>query len=173
MNMKRLKAFTLIEMIISVTLFSIIIVFLYQTLDITQKSNKIYKKELWKIEKLQDIKILFFEDILNSTNLNILKDKNKNAILRFNSSNTFHNSFYTNILYIVSKENNLLRIESKIKYSKKTKTEYLQNENRYIDTIQKNVKIFNVYHNEKNKNTYTIYLKLENEKELILSVNTI
>jgi len=173
MNMKRLKAFTLIEMIISVTLFSIIIVFLYQTLDITQKSNKIYKKELWKIEKLQDIKILFFEDILNSTNLNILKDKNKNAILRFNSSNTFHNSFYTNILYIVSKENNLLRIESKIKYSKKTKTEYLQNENRYIDIIQKNVKIFNVYHNEKKKNTYTIYLKLENEKELILSVNTI
>ena len=164
------KSFTLIEMIISVTLFSIIIIFLYQTLDITKKSNKIYKEELNKILKAQDIKKLFFEDMLNVKNIQIYSTENENMILSLETSNTFHNSFYINILYIVSKENNLIRVESLEKYYNKKEQKFINNQNIYVDKIKINVELFNIYQNKK---VYTIYIKTKDKKETIVSINTL
>lgn len=164
------KSFTLIEMIISVTLFSIIIIFLYQTLDITKKSNKIYKEELNKILKAQDIKKLFFEDMLNAKNIQIYSTENENMILSLETSNTFHNSFYINILYIVSKENNLIRVESLEKYDNKKEQKFINNQNIYVDKIKINVELFNIYQNKK---VYTIYIKTKDKKETIVSINTL
>ena len=164
------KSFTLIEMIISITLFSIIIIFLYQTLGITQKSNKIYKEELNKIIKSQDIKSLFFEDLLNAKNKKIYKTKNKNMILSMQTSNTFHNTSFINILYIVSRENNLIRVESIKKYDDKKIQKYVNSEKKYIDIIKKDIELFNIY---KNKNIYTIYLKTKQNKDILFSINTL
>jgi hypothetical protein len=157
-------------MIISVTLFSIIIIFLYQTLDITKKSNKIYKEELNKILKAQDIKKLFFEDMLNAKNIQIYSTENENMILSLETSNTFHNSFYINILYIVSKENNLIRVESLEKYDNKKEQKFINNQNIYVDKIKINVELFNIYQNKK---VYTIYIKTKDKKETIVSINTL
>ena len=46
------KSFTLLELIISITLFMIIVVFLYKTLDQTKHSNKLFsnKQNILKIE---------------------------------------------------------------------------------------------------------------------------
>ena len=170
MNYK--NSFTLIEMIISITLFSIIIIFLYSTLNITQKSNKIYKGELNKIIKKEDIKLLLFEDLITSETILISEDKNKNTILSFRSNNSYHNVFYTNILYIISKDNNLLRIESSLKYDKKKLSQFKNNKEKYVDIIQKDIKLFKVY-KHKNKSVYTIQIISKDKKDLLITINTI
>jgi len=171
-NIKR--SFTLIEVIISITLFSIIIIFLYSTLNITQRSNQVFKDELNKNIDKEDIKFIFFEDLINSKNkIKIYEDKDKNTILTFSTNNTFHNPFYTNITYLLGRKNNLLRIESNIKYDSKKIYQFKDNENRYIDKLVENIKLFRVYQDDKNKKKYTIYILYNNEKELIFTLNTL
>ncbi len=171
-NIKR--SFTLIEVIISITLFSIIIIFLYSTLNITQRSNQVFKDELNKNIAKEDIKFIFFEDLINSKNtIKIYEDKDKNSILTFSTNNTFHNPFYTNITYLISKKNNLLRIESNLPYDSKKIYQFKDNENRYIDKLVENIKLFRVYQDDKNKKKYTIYILYNNEKELIFTLNTL
>jgi len=171
-NIKR--SFTLIEVIISITLFSIIIVFLYSTLNITQKSNQVFKDELNKNIAKEDIKFIFFEDLINSKNsIKIYEDKDKNTILTFSTNNTFHNPFYTNITYLLSRKNNLLRIESNLPYDSKKIYQFKDNENRYIDKISSDIKLFKVYHDNKNNKKYTIYILYNNEKDLIFTLNTL
>ena len=171
--MNNKNSFTLIEMIISITLFSIIIIFLYSTLNIMQKSNQIYKDELNKIIKKEDIKLLLFEDLINTHEpIPLETDKEGNTILSFRSNNTYHNVFYTNILYIISKNKNLLRIESSLKYDKKKLSQFKNNKEKYVDIIQKDIKLFKVYQH-KNKSLYTIQIMSKDKKDLLITINTI
>lgn len=172
--MKLKKSFTLIEIIVSISLFSIIIIFLYSTLNITQKSNNFFKTQLNSSIKDKNIKLLIFQDFVNSSDIKIYPSKNKNNILAFETTNTYHNSFFTNITYILTKQNNLVRIESNIKYDKKNQQKYLDNENKYIDIIKTDVKNFRVY-KHKNKNIYTIEIISNNKtkKRVIITLNTV
>ena len=159
------------EMMISVVLFSIIIIFLYQALDITKNSNKFYTKKLNQLEIKSDIKKLLFEDFINSNIITKLsEDKNKNAILQLSSSNIYHNPFYTNITYFLSKEDNLLRCESKDKFDKEKVSDFI--ENSYIDIIDNNVTKFRISSDKKYPNSYSVYLKYQDESDIIFTLKT-
>jgi len=157
------KSFTLIEVLISIILFSILLIFLYQALEMTKKSNKFYSNKLTQIENKTKIKKLFFSDFRNKSSKIInLKDKEENSIIYFNTSNTFHNPFYTNIIYLVTKKHNLVRMECKNKFSKKKITDdYLQT--CYIDNILQNIKNFNLQFTKSNNEQFVIYIN--NNKE--------
>ncbi len=90
------RSFTLIEILISIVLMVIIILFLYQALDITQKSNEFFTNKLSKQENKTKIKKVLFSDIIysESNNTQLIEDKNKNTILQMKSSNTYHDSFF-------------------------------------------------------------------------------
>jgi len=137
------KSFTLIEMLISITLFSIIIIFLYDTLDLSKKANKFFYSKLELSKEQVKLKKLFFEDIINSDKNTIIihEDKNKNSILSMKSNNIFHNNFNNYITYFISKENNLLRIEHKKMY--KTKNNF-RNNKQFIDKVLKKIDLFKV-----------------------------
>jgi prepilin-type N-terminal cleavage/methylation domain-containing protein len=157
------KSFTLIEVLISITLLSIITIFLYNTLDLSQKSNKFYSNKLDKYSKKSNIKKLFYEDILNCNkkNIKIYEDRNKNSIISFKTSNTFHNPFYNNVTYILSKEKELLRIQSMNIYNKKKLIKFKYEDNKYIDIVQNNIKIFKVILN----NGKIIFFIKDNKEE--------
>ena len=168
------SSFTLIEILISIVLLSIIIIFLYQTLDISQKSNKFFAKKVDQKIKITTLKKILFKDILLSTKEkvknNITIDKQENNILQLYTSNTYHNAFYNYITYMVSKKNNLLRIESKVKFDKyKLIDDFF--DVAYVDTLIKNVKKFKVIN--RNKNQYAIYLKVKDESFMLVNYKSI
>ena len=157
------------EMMISIVLFSIIVLFLYQALDMTKKSNQFYANKLYELESKSDIKKLMFEDIINSNGtVKIDEDKNKNNIFQFNSSNIFHNPFYTNVTYFLTKEDNLVRCESKDKFDKNKIYTFI--ENSYIDIVEHNVTKFRISYNKKYNNSYAVYIKYQDESEMIFTL---
>ena len=164
------KSFTLIEILISIVLLSIIVIFLYQTLDMSEKSNKFFHSKLSIKQNKTKIKKLIFYDIIYAKTIVMIEDKNRNTILKINTSNTYHNSFFLNTTYLLSKENNLLRIESKKVFdSKKLHDDFF--EYAYIDNIASNVLQFKTI--QKNKKEYTIYIKFKDESDMMLTFKAI
>jgi hypothetical protein len=157
------------EMMISIVLFSIIVLFLYQALDMTKKSNRFYSDKLNLLESKSNIKRLLFEDIINSDKVYPLDtDKNQNAILGFKTSNIFHNPFYTNITYFLTKNDNLVRCESKNKFNKRKTYNFI--ENSYIDIVEHNVTKFRISYNKKYKNNYSFYIQYKDKSDTIFTV---
>jgi len=144
------KAFTLIEVLISITIFSIIAFFLNHALDITQKSNKFYHDKLLIQEDTNYLKKMLFLDITNRlSNVTLDKDSDENMILTLETSHIYHNPFFTNITYLLTKEKNLVRIESKKKFNKKNLDDKFF-DNAYVDVIDTNVTRF-IGTNKKNQ----------------------
>ena len=137
------KSFTLLEVIISIGIFSVLMIFLYKTLDQVSFSNNTFKereKSLYKNNKIYKIMI---EDTLESSKVEILEDKNKNSVLKLISTNTFHNPSYKNITYLIDASNTLVRVESKLEFLLgKTSSEFYKDV--YIDKIQEEVIIFSI-----------------------------
>jgi len=155
------------EILISITLFSIIILFLYGTLDITQKSNLFYSKQLEVKQENNRLEKIIFSDLINMKldgTVVITEDKNKNNIITFQSNNSYHNPFYKNITYLITRENNLVRIESKdIFDSLKLEDSFF--DYSYIDILKKNIKKMKIHKGEK----INFYIEFENKKKLIFS----
>ena len=162
------KAFTLIEVMISIVLLMIIIAFLYQSLDITEKSNKFFKEKLVKKREINNIKNIFFKDIINSFEVKSLtEDKNKNTIISLKTSNTYHDAFYQNVTYLISKNNNLIRIESKELFDKRKLYDKFF-KSAYIDIITSNIEKFKIINKSKKK--YVIYLKFKDDIDTMFIV---
>ncbi|MEA3314810.1 MAG: prepilin-type N-terminal cleavage/methylation domain-containing protein [Campylobacterota bacterium] len=141
------KSFTLFEVMVSISLFMIIILFLYQTLDMTEKSNKFYSDKLELTKNDNNLKKMIILDIMNRDKAikptDILVDKNDNSILHFSTNNIYHNPFYTNITYLISNKDNLIRIESKNKFNiKKIEDDFF--DNCYIDILDNNITKFKI-----------------------------
>lgn len=170
------KAFTLVEMMVSIVLLSIIVLFLYQTLDMTKLSNTFYKNQLQQIKDQNKIKLLMFEDMVNSFDSNgstepYFDDKNENSVLNIKSYNTFHNPFFNHITYFVSRENNLIRCESQSKFDKNKIYDF--SENAYIDVVDQNVSKFKISQHKKEKNNYVVYIKYEDNKEIFFTLKSL
>ncbi len=164
--MKAKKAFTLLEVVISITLFMVLIVFVYKTLDQTKHSNEIFEKQTKSIKDSNRLYNIFLEDIAESLQLETISyDKDKNARLVFTSNNTYHNPFYTNITYLISSNNKLVRIESKDKF-KFANTSYEFYDNAYIDILLDDIEYFDI---KKDKKQYVFAIKQKNKKRVLYS----
>lgn len=155
------------EILIAISLFSIIVLFLYQTLDMTNKTNNFYSKKLDEKKEQNYIKQILFLDLLNKTDATstIKKDRNGNSIFAFKSENTYHNPFYENITYFVTRENNLIRIESLIAFNKdKIDDNFL--DNAYIDILYKDIEKFKLVDNKKK---IAFYIQKKNKEKILFS----
>jgi len=173
--MRNKQGFTLIEMMISVALFSIIILFLYHTIDMNEKSNQFYEEKLTTYKNQDNLKFIIYEDILGNSNVDnntttiIQKDKNDNTILRLYSSNTFHNPFFNHITYFLGKNGELFRIESKNYFNTENLYEVLKDS--YIDIVFSDVEKFRVVKKEK-ENKFAIYIRFINQEKFFLTVTS-
>ena len=164
------KSFTLLEVVISITIFMILLLFLYKVLDQTKYSNVLLKDKKESIKSTNHLYNIFFEDIAELSPFQSYsenKDKNKNSIVKFISSNTYHNAFFTNITYFVSRENNLIRMESLTKFKgyDSPSTFY---DNAYIDILLPNIEYFEVSSNSTNKNLVFV-VKQKDKKKLLFN----
>ncbi len=169
------KAFTLVEVMISITIFSIVIVFLYESLNLSKKFNDIFARHVDNyIESFDLQKILYLDIIEAKGNITITPDRNKNTILKIiNTNNTYHSVFSKYITYFINKNGKLIRVESSEVFNhKKINSDFLDHKNTYIDILKEDVEKFLVLKNkqsDEDKPGFTIFLKLENEEEIIFS----
>ena len=156
------KAFTLLEIVISITIFMIILFFMYKILDDTKISNNKFGEYLIKSLKINDLNNIITEDVVERiSELVEEKDKNRNSVVYFRTKNSLYNPFFNNIVYLLI-EDNLVRIESLNSITKKNFTIELL-EDSYIDILVHNVDKFFVTRNE-NKTIFVINLKNKEEK---------
>lgn len=118
MRTYRRNAFTLIEMLISVTILSLMMIFLYKTYASINLSNEFYKKELNVLEGRQLKKKVIFLDLsltLRESTKIENRDRNEDVVF-IQTSNSLHNRFNPYVTYIVN-DSKLYRLESLVKLS--------------------------------------------------------
>ncbi|AXH12176.1 hypothetical protein CRV05_02630 [Halarcobacter bivalviorum] len=139
---KAKKAFTLLEVVISITIFIILLIFLYRALDDTKLGNRKFEKYLQEYDNSNYLYKIFSKDIAQSiSDVKITQDLNGNSIIIFESTNNYYNPFYKNIAYIISSNNNLMRIESEDKFEKANGSTEFYNK-CYITKLLENVDKF-------------------------------
>lgn len=145
------KAFTLLELIISITLFMIIVVFLYKTLDQTKYSNNLFFNKQELLKQSNYLHNIFLEDIAEASSITVIYDKNKNAIVKIVTDNSYHNSFFNNITYILGATNKLVRIESMKTFNTELKDDDFY-QNSFIDILLEDIEYFDVKNMQINYN---------------------
>jgi len=136
------KAFTLLEVVISITIFMIILLFMYKVLDDTRLTNSKFEKHIYKKEDINNLYRIVAEDVAESIKtIAISPDRDKNSIVLLESNNSYNNPFYSHITYMISSNNHLVRIESKEKFEKGKSGIGFYN-NSFIDILLKDIKKF-------------------------------
>ncbi|WP_428738051.1 type II secretion system protein [Sulfurimonas sp.] len=107
------KAFTLIELMISIVILSIMMVFLYKSYAELNIQNKQYDKATNKIKKIEQIKQTLFLDVslsLSNTTV-LLPQDNQHDIFFIQSTHSIHDRINPYVGYII-RDDKLYRIES-------------------------------------------------------------
>ena len=106
-------AFTLIELMISITLLSVIMLFLYKSYATLNRSNANLKVEAQHIKDIQDLKKVVYLDFISSMkNAVTIKNKERNEdFVFFQTVHSLHRRHNPYITYVV-REEKLYRLES-------------------------------------------------------------
>ena len=164
--MKR-AAFTLIELLISIIILTILMLFLYKSYANLNKSNSLLNEEVQKISKIEKIKKTIVMDFTSALSVNILNQDTKTDIVFLQSTHSLHLRINPYIGYIV-KDKILYRIESF-----KPLTEFpLVADSEFIAEDLGKVEIFRIYKATDTKtNLYLVHLLFEDKKEILLKLN--
>jgi len=144
--MRTRKAFTLIEVLISIALLGIILVPLFSVVDLMRDSNQHLLKSLEKSKQITKATKVLFLDVLSSDGkIDIKKDEFTRLCIE-ETKNSLYNLTLAKVCWVVLKnKNTLVRIEGShytLPLEDEDKTE--------VDTIMSDIILFDVYH-EKDK----------------------
>ena len=159
------RAFTLIEMVISIAIFALIIVYMYQALATVETSNAIYERHYDEKAQTQKLKRLIYNDIFNQAdpymdvNLTTYED---NTAFRIRTHNTLHQLTTPYVTYLL-KESSLFRLESLEPQS--LPITYDNIDYFYVDKLMDNIEEFHV---TTRHNAWLFYWKPQNEQNPIM-----
>lgn len=144
--MSNRKAFTLLEVLISIALLGIVIVALFSSVDMMQNSNKQLAKYLEKSKKItKATKVLYLDIIASDANITIKKDEFSRVCME-ETQNSLYELPSAKVCWVVLKKDKILtRIEGN-NYHLPLRAE----ERVEIDPIMTDIEVFDVYH-EKDK----------------------
>lgn len=161
------KAFTLLELLISITIFLILIVFLYKTIDQTKHSNNLFSKKEERLKELNHLHNIFLEDIAEASSVNILLDKNKNSIVKIVTNNTYHNSYFNNVTYLINSTEKFIRIESLEAFNENELINEAFFDNSYIDVLIEDIEYFEAQSSGSN---YNFFIKQKNREREFFNI---
>jgi len=140
--MGRRKAFTLIEVLISIALLGLILPALYQIVDLLQDSNQHLLSYLEKSKNITKATQTLYLDILSSDgNITIKKDEFSRVCIE-RTRNSLYGLPVAKVCWVVlKKENTLARIEGGYYHLPVTEDERVE-----IDPVMKDVELFDVYY---------------------------
>ena len=163
------KGFTLIEVLISITLLSLVLMALYKSADILRNSNLHLFKYLEKSTNiLKGSKTLYMDLTHSDYNITINTEEKFHRVMLQNTTHSIHGLSQAKVVWLVYKEENtLLRIEGG-KYKMPLKSE----EKVEIDVIAKHVELFRVYKSKK-KNKILAMIQTKGQAPQIFMVQNI
>ena len=136
------KAFTLIEIMIALMILSILLLAMNGVIK-GLKSSKSVLYDYYLSEKKNELFVkVLYEDILNSSSLNIVHSKNSDYDrIYLTTSNSLYHLINPYVLWYVSRnKNTLIRVESPFKIK-------LPNDRLFfIDKFKNGVSLFRIYH---------------------------
>lgn len=148
--MSHRRAFTLVEVLISIALLGIVIVALFSAVDVLQNSNQHLAKYLEKSKEVtRATKVLYLDIVSSDGNITIQKDEFSRVCMEDTQNSLYALPSAKVCWLILKKDNTLVRIEGN-HYHLPTRYE----EKVEIDTIMTEVELFDIYH--------------ENDKVLVL-----
>ena len=140
------KAFTLLEVLISIALMGIVIVALFSAVDMLQNSNQQLFKYLEKSKQITNVTKVLYLDILGSDgNITIQKDEFSRVCME-ETQNSLHALPAAKVCWVVLKKaKTLVRIEGNAYHLPLGSEEKVE-----IDPTMTDIELFDVYH-EKDK----------------------
>ncbi len=146
------KGFTLIEMMIAITIFSMVALFLYKSYANVNEQNKKYEHLLQKMAYFEKLKKMVYLDFTLSleNNITIFHEDTTQDSVFFQTSNSIHDRINPFVAYFV-KDGILYRMET----LQKNSYHHLGNAIGDIEMLGK-VKSFRVYKALKKEKTNTI-----------------
>ena len=163
------RAFTLIELLISITILSILMIALYKAYDALNISNDIYKDKSKSIKSVELKKRTIYLDFALSFkgSFNQLDQDTKKDIVTFQSSNSIHKRYNPYITYLV-KNQKLYRVESLQKVSEYP---FISDIIADVDELGE-VKKFKVF-KSKEQVSYLIDARFKDENNILLKVKVL
>ncbi len=157
MRLLKKRAFTLLEVLISITLLSLVLMALYRSADILRNSNKNLFKNLKNTsQSIKGAKTLYLDLIESDGNLTITHIKKFHSIGIERTKHSLYGLYKSKVVWLIYKEDNtLLRIEGN-NYDLPLK----DRDNVNIDVINRNMELFKVYPNKKNNKVFVIMKKI-------------
>jgi len=160
------QAFTLIELMIAITLTALLLTLLYNSTNtITKSGEKYLKKEENLLNNGQKIQKLITLDLLgsdiNSTSIAKTETSEPSTVL-LHTSNSLHAIENPWVMYKTTADNELIRIESPYKPKLPLTQQY--SPNILVDIICNKTKKFNIY---KHKNEFLIIFQCQQNKPTI------
>jgi len=162
------KAFTLIEMMISITILSIMMIYLYSANASINKSNIFYAKQVNKLNQLTLKKRVLFLDLSLTLYQKILivhTDKDEDMLF-LQTTNSLHKRTNPFVVYIV-KNKKLYRLES----FKKLTYPFSEADKFDVDYFG-DIDVFRVY-KQKKRETFLVDLKFKNADNILMKVNAL
>lgn len=165
------KAFTLIELMVSIMILSMLMLFLYKSYSELNKSNRVYEKEVQNIKSIELLKKTIYLDFsLATPNLTkILNQSKTEDIVFLQSRHSLHDRINPFVAYIV-KEKRLYRLES----LKELKEYPLAADSEFEVDYLGEIKIFRTYKDKSvDKELYLAHIEFKEKSEIILKVKVL
>lgn len=166
-NKYNIKAFTLVEILISIAILGILFTFLSKTINTTKHLNKPYIEKSKSINRESKVFILIVKDFSEMVGVPSIIYGKKYDIVRIQTKNSIYNIIQPYITYFVSKKDlALIRTESLEKYDIYKKND-IYKEYIYGDILSTNTQSFKVLF----KNNFTnILLRAKNMNSIVLKL---
>ena len=161
------KAFTLMEVLVSVTLLGLISLFVMSTISQTKNNNKLFERLVKQENKIEKLVEVLHDDIYFSKSITIQSYK-RYSIVTLKTRNSIYNIKEPYVNWLVLKKNNtLMRLESAKKISLPIKQEFKNY--TFIDKGVQNCKNFSISLS-KNKKNVLVFMEQSNKKPVIFEV---
>jgi len=172
---KARAGFTLVELMVSITILSIMMLFLYKSYASLNQTNAIYKIESDKIKNHQMRKKTFYLDISLALfeSIKILNQDTKEDVVFFQTSNSLHKNYNPYVAYVV-KDEKLYRLESLKKF-----TEYpLGVESEFIADKIGEINSFRIYKSSKKVGTiipevHLFHIDFKKENDILVKIKVL
>jgi len=154
------SAFTLVEVLISITLLSLVLMALYKSSDLLRRSNMHLYHHLEHIsDAMKGSQVLYLDLLQADNNISILhREKKFDQLTIEKTEHSLYGLAPVKVTWLIYKENNtLLRIEG-TKYELPLR----EDENVEVDNVSEHIELFKFYKNKK-KNKLLAIIKGKGE----------